>query len=222
MNNKINENDVICGFPKTEVIGSLTCCILLIGLSLLFWSRLPATLPVHFNGAGEPDSWMPKFMALTVLPLIVIGAEWLCIFSTQRETSALPQTLRNYILWLFPAIQAVMISVIISHGLGYPLNAGYWAYLLAAFMLIFIGNYMPKAKPNNIFGLRIPGLAKNRTAWNQVQRTSGKVLVAVGICMLLLNILHASAALLACLPLCTILGLVLYAFWVLHRTNQDK
>ena len=46
------------------------------------WSQLPggATVPIHFNAAGEADGWMSAEIGLALMPLValaLLGLRWL-------------------------------------------------------------------------------------------------------------------------------------------------
>ena len=41
-------------------------------LLIVFWLKMPETVPIHFNVKGEPDGWGSKY-TLIILPIIAIG-----------------------------------------------------------------------------------------------------------------------------------------------------
>ena len=53
-------------------------------------------------------------------------------------------------------------------------------------IFIFIGNYMPRIRPNYTFGIRLPWTLANETVWYKTHRVGGALLMAAGIVQTLL------------------------------------
>jgi uncharacterized membrane protein len=75
--------------------------------------------------------------------------------------------------------------------LGLELNVGIVCSVLMGIMFIVMGNYMPKAKRNRTFGIKIRWTLVNDDNWNATHRLSGKMFVAAGVVMLLSAFLPA-------------------------------
>lgn len=66
------------------------------GFTLYQFSRLPETIPTHFNGSGEPDDYGSKY-TLWILPLVA-----LVIYAILSLVSKIPEKL-NYPVKITPA-----------------------------------------------------------------------------------------------------------------------
>lgn len=56
-----------------RLLESIAICGVLLGVYLVIrgWSSLPATIPTHFDAAGNADGWGPKYM-IWLLPAISV------------------------------------------------------------------------------------------------------------------------------------------------------
>ncbi len=52
-------------------------------------------------------------------------------------------------------------------------------------LLIVLGNYMPKIKPNYFIGIRTPWTLESEAVWNKTHRLGGKVFIAMGMLSML-------------------------------------
>ena len=57
-----------------KIFNVIALATLLSGVLLLivYWSKLPDTVPIHFNIKGEADGWGSKY-TLIILPIIAVG-----------------------------------------------------------------------------------------------------------------------------------------------------
>jgi uncharacterized membrane protein len=70
-----HENRPVLKIPRTFIenildVGAVLLLVAGIGNLIMEWASIPRTVPVHFNGAGEPDGWGSKN---NLWILIVIG-----------------------------------------------------------------------------------------------------------------------------------------------------
>ena len=56
---------------KTLILTTLVCLLPIIAGALLY-SRLPETVPTHFNLNGEPDGWSSRAVAAFALPAFML------------------------------------------------------------------------------------------------------------------------------------------------------
>ena len=140
-----------------SVIGFLVLLV----LSVVFWSALPERIPTHFGFAGTPDKWGEKG-TLAVLPIIAfIMLMFLSVISRYPHTFNYPWkiteenakvqykyarsllvTLKAETIWSFAYIQWVTIAVALGRA------AGLGIIYLPIFMIIMfatLGVYFYKA-----------------------------------------------------------------------------
>ena len=93
--------------------------------------------------------------------------------------------IENIIFFIIPAISFYVDAIFISIMLGLDFNVGVVCAVLMGALFIVMGNYMPKAKRNRTFGIKIRWTLVNDDNWVATHRLSGKMFVIAGIVMLL-------------------------------------
>ena len=90
--------------------------------------------------------------------------------------------------------------------------------------LVVLGNIMPKARRNSLFGLRTPWSMSSDAVWQKSQRFGGISSVAVGLLMCLLAAaLEGTAALLTSTGLILVwVVLCMVVSWRYYRQEQSK
>ena len=171
----------------------------------------PDTVAAHFNAAGEPDRYGSKYEAL-LLPAVSAlmgGAFLLCARAAGKRGAALYERI---FLWtalgevaLFHGIGAYAMWKMSGGGSGSGLNlAGGVDYLrltsvLVGLLLVLLGNVMPKARRNGLFGVRTAWSLSGGEAWRKSPRFGGFASVAAGLLLALLGVVLEGWASLAAL-----------------------
>lgn len=156
--------------------------------AIAVWSFLPETIPTHWGVSGEIDAYGSKwmiFLAPALSFLLTIGMYYLPKVdpkgdNIKRSGKAYPVT-----MLLLNVIMVVVLTVTIFTSLGYSLMVGKIVPGAIGVMFLFIGNYMPKIKPNYFFGIRLPWTLANETVWTKTHRVGGWVFLAFGLFFIL-------------------------------------
>lgn len=182
---------------------------LLTALSLAVWGigmgLLPETVPVHWNFAGEADRFGSKleFLIFPAIEVVMGGifvlAAWQC-GKKGGETAALTEQILFwtgvfevvlfsgigiYVMWeagTYSPGEALTASKVLFAAANAP---GIWVGVL----LIVMGNAMPKATRNDIFGVRTTWSMSSDEAWRKSQRFGGRTAVCLGFALLLFGCL---------------------------------
>lgn len=202
-------------------------------LSGVFISIAPDTIPAHYNSHGEVDRWGSK-LEFVIFPVInlLFGAfmAWLARREgkqgrdmNERVVASMTVTILVLFnaLWTFFMYKAIDISNFGGDPGELPVKV-LTVILCAAF--IPLGNIMPKAERNGLFGLRTKWSMANDSCWQKSQRFAGYAFVIAGIlgvviCSLLPGDLSAYALLVL------ILGLTILCTWAsyaIYRKEQRK
>lgn len=200
---------------KTTWLISSLIVALMVGLSAWAWVQLPAgaSLPVHWNAAGEADRYGGKAEGLLLLPAIMVGV--LLLFNLIRYIDPL----RANIVRSGQAFRAVLLGVLflmavlhtgaVLSALGYPINIGLLAAPAVGLMFIVMGNYMGKIRRNYMFGVRTPWTLASDLAWNKTHRITGKLFVLSGLLTIGASFLGSTIAFFTMMV--SILGTVIFA-----------
>ena len=171
---------------KVLIITSLLILLPIVA-GVVLWDRLPTQMPTHWNARGEVDGWGSKGFFVFGLPLILLGAQWICIFATSADPKkeAHADKVVQVVLWLMPVLSIVLQTAGYMSALGLPVRIERIMPLLLGFLFVVIGNYMPKCKQNYTIGIKLPWTLNSTENWNRTHRFAGWVWVAGGIGMML-------------------------------------
>ena len=64
-------------YRKTLIVTTIIILLPMLA-GMILWNKLPEQFPIHFNAAGEVDSYSSKAFGVFGLPLILVLFQWLC------------------------------------------------------------------------------------------------------------------------------------------------
>lgn len=168
-----------------------TVALILLGFAAagIFLSLAPDTIPVHYDIQGRVDRWGSKYEYL-IMPGMNLVFGLFMAWLARREgkqgremNEKIVSVLNNWILvlfngmWIFFMFQAIDPE---SSGAELGELTGKAVLMLMMASLIPLGNIMPKAQRNSVFGLRTKWSNANDYCWQQSQRVGGFVMVGTG------------------------------------------
>ena len=167
------------------IITSITI-LLPILVGVLLWEQLPQQLPIHWNMAGEVDSWGSKPMVVIGMPLVLLALHWIAILATLSDPKKRnhPQKILALLYWLVPTLSIVLMALTYSAGTGSEIRVEKICTMLVGLLLVFIGNYLPKAQQNYTIGIRLPWTLHSEENWNKTHRLAGWIAVVCGLAIL--------------------------------------
>ena len=167
----------------------ITSVVLLLPIlaGILLWNQLPDRLPTHWNAAGEVDGWSSKPMAVFGLPLLMLGAQWICVLATLADPKKKnhSEKVLGLVFWLVPLLSLVLTAVTYCAAMGTEVRIQVLINVLMGLMFVVIGNYLPKCKQNYTIGIKIPWTLDSEENWNKTHRVAGFLWVVGGIIMIL-------------------------------------
>ncbi|MBX2923073.1 MAG: SdpI family protein [Chitinophagaceae bacterium] len=163
----------------------------------IIWSRLPPTLPMHFNLQGEVDRYGTKteFMGFVLfLTALNIGVYYLVINAhrlgpnkkyANENRSVIAKLAVGISIFLCAITLYSMFSI---HTLKNGITAfgGKFAFVTVGLLYCLIGNYMYNIKPNSMVGIRIPSTLNSEYNWKRTHRFAAKIWFVGGLLMALL------------------------------------
>ena len=184
---------------KWKWIVSSAVILLPMVFGLIVWDKLPASMPIHWGADGKADGFSSPFVAVLIFPLILLALHWFGLFITRRDNRKNEQSAKvvGMVYWLVPAISLFVSGMMYAAALEYTFHVGAYVALLMGGMFIFMGNYMPKCRPNRTIGIKIKWTLANEENWERTHRVAGKVWVILGVLLLPLAFLPVTAMLIA-------------------------
>ncbi len=172
---------------KLKVIISSVIILLPALFGLVFWDKLPEKLVTHWGADGNPDGSMVKGFAVFAIPLILLALHLIClaVASFDKKNKEQSKKVVGLVFWIIPMVSLLCGTVTYSAAMGKEMNTVFFVFLLLAIMFIMIGNYLPKAKQNSTFGIKLYYTLHNEENWNKTHRFSGKLWFCAGILILI-------------------------------------
>lgn len=173
--------------PDTNLVLTSIACLLPIIPGVLLWDQLPDQLVIHWNAAGEPDNYGPKALVVFGLPLLMCGLNLFLQFMQKADPRVgnASRTLRLLSTWIIPVLSLILVPVTLLSGMGMAIPITVIISLLLGFLLIGIGNYLPKSKQNSTFGIRLPWTLASEDNWNKTHHLTGYLWILGGILLIL-------------------------------------
>jgi uncharacterized membrane protein len=157
-------------------------------VSLVTYPFLPATVPTHWNAAGQVDSYTPKWVNAVLFPLISIGVYVLIRLllaagprlgyqNSRRANMEIVNLIINGVLLLMLVLQLVVTAF----SLGMNIDINFVVILSISILFIFIGNYLGKLRRNFWAGIRTPWTLASDAVWERTHRFGGWLFVIGGL-----------------------------------------
>lgn len=166
--------------------------VLLVGAaaaSAIAYARLPARVALHWNVAGQPDKFGPPLVLALTLPLVMAG-----IVLLARILPAIDPLRANYDKFLptYRFVFALVLTLLLGFhlmalalALGEPVPIARLSPASIALLFILLGNVLPRARRNWMFGIRTPWTLSSDRVWARTHRVGGYVMTTAGIVMLI-------------------------------------
>ena len=172
-------------FKNKSNIYNLLIIIATFLLGILMYNKLPESIPIHWNFAGEVDGYGNKFIGTFMVPLIMI-ALWLAMIYLPK----IDPKKENYNKFdksykLFQSILLtfffIMQIIVVLSAMGYNISINRLMPIVLGVLMILIGNYIPKAKSNFFYGIKTPWTLSSEVSWRKTHRLGGKLFVLSGL-----------------------------------------
>jgi uncharacterized membrane protein len=193
-------------------------------IAAVSWSRVPDTVPTHWNIYGEVDDYGGKFIGLLLLPLVAL-ALYLFTFITFYMLSmimpgVLDGTLSGRILGAFRIAHMFLLSMVYvamaMAAWGRPVNVSTASMIGMGVLVMVVGNFLGKIRPNWCVGVITPWTLASRESWNKTHRLSGWLSVAIGLLIAATGVIWTTWMLailiLACLA--SVITVIAYSYLV--------
>lgn len=205
---------------KTDFLTALMCLFGMVP-GLACWNRLPDSIPIHWGIDNQPNGWGSKAFVVFGLPLIMIVLHLVCCLADKLASSAgsQPKAIKWIVRLTIPVITIVLECVTMLFALDLFTDIGLVCCLLIAVVMIVLGNYMPKTRPNLTFGIKLPWTVNDEDVWHKTHRLAGWLMVAGGIVVIAATFFGAYPISIAAMMIAVFLPVV-YSF-VISRKKKD-
>lgn len=174
-------------FKKESVISVIISILLFALVNLLFYKKMPETLPTHWGFNNKIDGYSSKFTSLITTPLLLILLNIFSCFMLDNDPKNKDKN--NFVITIgkatIPLVMLITFVISVFYGLGKKINVMVIISIFVGFLLILIGNYLPKTKRNYTVGIKLPWTLNSDENWNKTHRLAGYFFILGGIFFLL-------------------------------------
>jgi len=212
---------------KTEILPILIVIIAIIS-SLYFYSYFPEQVPIHWNAAGEVDSYGSRVTGAFLFPGIIIGMYLMFLFIPYIDPKKKRYDQFRKVYHVFKTVliffMAVMYFIASFNALGYNIQIELWMPIMVGTLFILLGNYMSKIKPNWFMGIRTPWTLSSEEVWNKTHRVGGKVFMLGGAMIALTAFVPVAFRMIIFFTAIglIVVGTVVYSYIVYRQEEKNK
>lgn len=205
------------------ILGAVLAFMLVVAAVL--FPNLPDDLPIHYNINGEPDNWMPKALAIWIMPAIAT-----LVWSLMTAFPYIDPKRERYEKFSQSYTRLKVGVLVFLSGLQVLLLTGYEEPQLltrmilfgAALLFVYMGNEMGRFEQTWFSGIRTPWTLADERVWRRTHRVGARWFVGIGA-------LNMVAAPLLPIPIVTLvflvtvigvsLGITAYSYVIYQRLN---
>ena len=193
---------------------------------VLLWDKLPEQVPFHWDINGEVDRWASRWVAVFLMPLIMLGVQWLCFFLSQLDPKqkSNPSKMLGLVLWIVPVTNTLLNVMVYLAAFGRDLNIAVVLPLFFGALFVVIGNYLPKCRQSYTMGIKLPWTLEDEEIWNATHRMAGKLWVCGGLLTMPCALLPAIAAFSTMMGILLVMVVVptVYSYRLYEKKKQNQ
>ncbi len=195
-------------------------------IAAALYTRLPESIPTHWNASGVADGFTAKPWGPFVLPLTMAGVYALFVAIPRMSPRGFHvDRFQNVFEILQLAILAFLLLVTLLAllaGTGLPVPMDRAVRSGAGLLFVVMGNFMGKVTRNFFVGIRTPWTLASDEVWLRTHRLGGKLFVASGIALFVAGLFGGGTA--AVLVAVAVAGgiPVVYSYFLYRRIEGFK
>ncbi len=164
---------------RTGLFLHLVLLLAMVLLSAAYSVRLPATVPIHWNAAGQVDGYGPKWIVLIMMPVIGLFLTVMFPMLPSGSGRGLRESIPAYtaIMTIIMAMMTVMHGLILraSSAPASALTQPLIVTLLVGFALM--GGPMQRVARNPFVGVRNKWTLSSDAVWQETHRYGGRLMM---------------------------------------------
>jgi uncharacterized membrane protein len=212
---------------KSE-IWSIIIVLTTVVSSFYFYAHFPERVVTHWGFMGEPNGWSSRaggaFGVMAIVPGMYLMFLLLPLLDPKKERymefAKVFHLFKNVLLTFIAAIYALSSL----YNIGYPVQIQFWVPWLVGLLMIFMGNYLGKIKPNWFVGIRTPWTLSSENVWYKTHRVGGWAFILFGVCIIISPNLRQTwgTGLFTGGAIVCIFGTVLYSYILYLQEKKNK
>lgn len=204
--------------------------IIMVGMFLVAaasWSSAPDRYPIHWNWTGQVDRYGGKTEGLLLMPVMTLGIYLMLVFLPRIDPlRANYERFRGTyaaMRLVFTVSMALIYAVTLLSGAGYPVDTSRVMPMVVGGMLIVVGNFLGKIRPNWFVGIRTPWTLSSRKSWVKTHRLGGWLFILMGLSLVLTGMVRTvwSFEVMAAVFVASLVWMMAYSYLV-WRSDPDR
>lgn len=163
--------------------------LLTVIVSVAAYPELPERLAIHFDAAGEPDSFVSKPIGLVAMPALAAGLAVLFrvlpAIDPLGENVAGFQRYYDLVAVVAVGVVAYVHVLVVVWNLGYDVPITQALAPVLAVLYYVVGAVVENAERNWFVGIRTPWTLSNEEVWNRTHDRTAVLFKLAGIVALL-------------------------------------
>ena len=156
-------------------------------LSAVVYGQLPDRMATHFDLAGSPNRWDPKYVGAFLLPLLMLLtlgiARWAPRVLADQPRDAALEALREMVLAAILAFFCLMHLGMLGSALGWRVSLPELLPLGLGGLFLLFGHVLPRLRRSWLIGIRTRATMSSDAVWERTHRVTGAILTAGGTVM---------------------------------------
>lgn len=155
------------------------------GFSAAMYSRLPGQIPTHWDMQGQVNGYTSRAWGVWLMPVVLLAMAIILpripAIDPRRENYEKFRPSYDLVINAIMTLIGILHVAILGVGAGWPIPMGRVTPLLIGMLFVVIGNVLPRARPNWLFGIRTPWTLTNDRVWERTHRVGGLLFVIAGL-----------------------------------------
>lgn len=205
---------------KMLIFATTALCLSPIAMGLVYYSKLPEQMAIHFDSAGNPNNYASKAFVVFGIPALMALVNLIVhiVLDSDPKKAGSSPVMIALGKWSIPVVCVFLMPVTIFYALGRNVNVATIVPIFVGLVFIAIGNYLPKCRQNYTVGIKLPWTLASEENWRRTHRFGGVTFIISGIVMFVSGIWPAgfSGAIIIVLVL-TLVGPAVYSYSMYKR-----
>ena len=194
--------------------------------SVAGYLQMPERVPIHWDMQGQVDGWGHPFVAVGIMPLIMVALWQLLRFMPKLDPKRpnIEKFRDSYDVTVNATLTLMLVVhfMIIGGALGLPILSGVRLINVAiGVFFIVIGNVLPRTRRNWLFGIRTWWTMSDDRVWAESNRVGGYLMAGAGVLIALTAMLEPPIGVIAMavVVMVSVVASVAYSYAVWKRVQ---